>query len=169
MIRVDLKSLINAQPVSGAWLSDCGLYRYALWRVWDASLPLLVVCMLNPSTADGLANDPTIRRNIAFTKRDGFGGILVVNLCAFRSTDPANLKTAGDAFGPLNEFAVYQAAQIGGTVLVAWGAAKINPMFVLERFRSAGARVVCLGKTKDGHPRHPLYVRGDQPMVEFGP
>src|ERR1700730_4474366 len=57
----------------GAHISDCGTYRYRLWREWDRSLPTLAFLMLNPSTADHLTDDPTITRLIAGTIRPSRG------------------------------------------------------------------------------------------------
>jgi hypothetical protein len=77
---------------SGAELSACRTYRYRLWRQWDADLAPVVWVMLNPSTADESADDPTIRKCIGFAQRWGYGGIEVVNLYAYRSPDPRQLK-----------------------------------------------------------------------------
>ena len=73
----------------GARLSECGRYRYSLWRVWDAGLPSLAWCLLNPSTADAEREDATTRRLRGFCRAWGYGGYLLVNLFALRATDPA--------------------------------------------------------------------------------
>jgi len=170
-----LSSLIDADPFSGAWLSDDGVYRYALWRVWDKSLPRLVTCMLNPSTADARKDDPTIRRLVSFAKRDGYGGLIVVNLYAYRATDPNTvfaIDNMSQRVGPMGERALQAAISLAfhqrSPFLCAWGA-MANGFFVVGKAKAEGVQTVCLGKTKDGHPRHPLYVKGDQPMVEFTP
>ncbi len=131
--------------------------------------------MLNPSTADAEVDDPTIRRCISFAKREGFGGITVLNLFAYRATSPDDMMAVADPIGP--ECSIYieavmaSAAEMGLPVLAAWGA---NGDFlgraemVCLSAKGHGARLVCLGTTKLGHPRHPLYVRGDQPFVDFG-
>lgn len=144
-------------------------------RVWDSGLPVLIIIMLNPSTADALLDDPTIRRGIAFARREGFGGIIVINLCAFRATQPDDMKKADDPIGPINDDQIRLlfelAASSGVPVLAAWGA---NGTFrnrdteVRLIALETGVDLVCLGTTKDGHPRHPLYVAGDQPLVPFG-
>lgn len=127
--------------------------------------------MLNPSTADADIDDPTIRRCMSFARREGAGGIVVANQFAFRATEPDDLRKATDAFGPDNENALREvaaeAAATGMPIVCAWGAhgGKSNRHIVI--LQSAGARLVCLGKTKDGHPRHPLYVRGDQALEDF--
>lgn len=158
-----------------AVISQCGQYRYLLMRVWDSGLPVLIIIMLNPSTADALLDDPTIRRGIAFARREGFGGIIVINLCAFRATQPDDMKKADDPIGPINDDQIRLlfelAASSGVPVLAAWGA---NGTFrnrdteVRLIALETGVDLVCLGTTKDGHPRHPLYVAGDQPLVPFG-
>jgi hypothetical protein len=74
-----------------AKLSDDKLYRYQLSRIWDETKPKVLFIMLNPSTADADVDDPTIRRVINFAKSWNYGGVYVVNLYAFRSTDPKGL------------------------------------------------------------------------------
>jgi len=86
----------------GAVISPCGLYRYSLTRTWSAALPLPFV-MLNPSTADADIDDPTIRRCMAFARREHAGGIIVANVFAYRATSPADLWKATDPFGPWND------------------------------------------------------------------
>lgn len=158
-----------------AELSDCGQYRYNLRR--EPLSPMhhqkgpALFCMLNPSTADASSDDPTIRRCRRFAESWGYAGILVVNVYALRSTDPAALRTHADPVGPLNDHWLRQAARDAGMVVCAWGtnADASRVASVVRVFESAGARLVCLGKTKDGHPRHPLYVRGDQPLMDWSP
>jgi hypothetical protein len=153
-----------------ARISPCGLYRYRLTREWSDT-PLLPFVMLNPSTADADDDDPTIRRCMAFARREGAGGIVVGNQFAFRSTDPEALRTAADPFGPDNERALFEIAEeasvSGMPIVCAWGAHGGHNNHHIVILQRAGARLVCLGMTKDGHPRHPLYVRGDQPLVAF--
>src|SRR5262249_62207047 len=72
-----------------AGFSRCGRYRYWLTRTWDAARPAVCWLMLNPSTADAARDDPTIRRCIGLARRWGHGGIVVVNLFAWRAPDPA--------------------------------------------------------------------------------
>lgn len=156
-----------------AVISDCGRYRYTLSRVWDESKYCLPFCMLNPSTADAEQDDPTIRRCIGFAKREGYGGIHVVNLFAFRATKPRELDTVSDPVGPDNEIylsrAVYAAASYNIPIVCAWGSRL--PLNVSRTgywmIAQGGARFVCLGKTLAGYPRHPLYVRADQPLESW--
>lgn len=154
-----------------AIISECGMYRYQLGRTWDDG-PIARFIMLNPSTADSEVDDPTIRRCIAFAKREGAGAISVVNLFAFRATKPADMMKAPDPVGPenndhLREWVGHEFG-FAKLVIAAWGA---NP-FAEKRFKQIQDRGVletkywqCLGKTKEGHPRHPLYVKGDTPLI----
>jgi hypothetical protein len=165
--EAELSRRIADAPFAGAWISDCERYRYALWRRWDESRRYLPIVMLNPSTADASKDDPTIRRCVGFAKRDGFGGVIVVNLFAWRATDPKALPAGLEAVGPLNESAL-AAVTKGRDVLCAWGAhAEQRATFVRGALESRDSRLLCLGKTASGAPRHPLYVKGDQPMVSI--
>ena len=152
-----------------AVISYCGQYRYRLTREWGKG-PRLPFCMLNPSTADAEQDDPTIRRCIGFAKREGYGGIIVVNLYAYRSTSPKDMQAAPFPFGPDNHshlLDIAQAAYFADVPIVcAWGANDSGDT-VKGIFRDAGVRMVCFGRTKDGSPRHPLYVRSDQPLEDF--
>ena len=151
-----------------AEISDCGNYRYRLERRWSAR-PLLSYIMLNPSTADGNADDPTIRRCMGFARREGAGGIVVGNLYAFRATNPRVLLLASDPVGPENLQAIRRIAadamQTGMPIVAAWGAGMNGAaVWVMNVIRDSGATVKCLGVTADGSPRHPLYVKSAQPL-----
>jgi len=158
--------------VSFATFSTDRVYRYVLGRVWNDYAPFLVVGMLNPSKAGADENDPTVRRVLAFAHRDRFGGLLVWNAAALVSTDPSALKGHTDPVGPRN----YQAIQtcIGRPPLaksvVAWGAPKnktIGRILGRTYVQAASCRPLWrFGEpTKAGHPRHPLYLRSDTPIV----
>lgn len=155
-----------------AILSGCGKYRYRLERAWGTAPPQTFV-MLNPSTADANIDDPTIRRCITFAKREGRGGINVVNLFALRATNPAELRLAAEPIGPDNDChiadAARWAARDGVPIICAWGAyaAPARVAAVLDIIERRGAECVCLGRTQDGHPKHPLYVKGVQPLEFF--
>lgn len=152
--------------ITGARLSDDGRYRYSLWRVWDPSAEHLVFIMLNPSTADAETDDPTIRRCIGFARDRGFGGIEVLNLYAFRATDPRDLFRAVDPVGRDND--EYLATPLlTSTVIPAWGAHAKPERAAAVLAMLAGHRVFSLGVTQSGAPRHPLYVRADQPFVPY--
>lgn len=161
----------EVEIVGSAVLSDDGAYRYRLTRIWDDTLPLAVWIMLNPSTADATVDDPTVRRVQRFSTGFGFdvGGVEVVNLYAYRATRPADLWLADDPVGPENDAHLDELLTSGGPVVAAWGA-NARPDRVDQVARLAWVRGVelnCLGTTKDGAPRHPLYVRGDTPLYSW--
>jgi hypothetical protein len=165
--------LFDTPVIKRAVISPCGRYRYRLERIWDETRPLLVFVMLNPSTADAKLDDPTVRRCVAFAMREGYGGILIVNLYALRTPSPAELWKAEDRLGgPDAERALVLASEYArehdAPIVCAWGAgSKGRGVFTVEMMRTRGARLACLGKTQDGSPRHPLYVRADQPLEPF--
>ena len=146
---------------TGASFSACGRYRYSLWRRWDKSQPYCLFLMLNPSTADALDNDPTIERCERRARAMGFGGLHVVNLFAWRSTDPRALALADDPVGPANDRAIARAAKKAGQVICGWGndgALLGRDAAVLALLRKFGVEPYALAVNKDGTPRHPLYV-----------
>lgn len=158
-------------PDGSAAFSPCERYRYALNRRWREGLPVAVWVMLNPSTADHEQLDPTIRRCVGFSKSWGCSGLIVVNAYALRSTDPKGLWREGDPVGPHNDLVLRKMAAHaadGAKVIAAWGA-NIKPdreREVYDLLRAHGP-VYCLGTTKAGHPKHPLYLRADTELREF--
>ena len=162
---------------SGAQFSDDRLYRFKLWRCWDEGLPSLGWILLNPSTADAAEDDPTIRRCVGFARRWGFGGVVVANLFGWRATAPAELATPKDPVGralPGVAYSPWEMLWTCSTVVAGWGAAAESP-FVSKRVMQvacsdpARRQLFCLGRTKGGHPRHPLYVRGDAELCRWVP
>jgi hypothetical protein len=93
-------------------------------------------------------------------------------LFALRSTDPSRLRSSPDPVGPDNLTTVLRHVRENETVVAAWGA---HPMVgrswvracVLDEMRQTGRSLLCLGKTAGGRPRHPLYVKGDAPLVAY--
>lgn len=144
-----------------AELSDDGRYRFLLGRRWDETLPECVFIMLNPSTADASADDPTIRRCVGFAKALGCGALLVGNLYAFRATDPRDLFKASEPTGrSRNDEALTDLLGRGKVVIAGWGVHGRQDR-VAEVSRLPGAeRISALALTKAGAPRHPLYVAG---------
>lgn len=142
---------------SGAVFSPCRQYRYKLWRTWHSEKPFLNVIGLNPSTADETVDDPTIRRCIQFAKDWGYGGLIMSNLFAFRATLPSVMKAQADPIGIENDQWLQASAAQAGLVLAAWG----NDGEYLNRGRTVAAMIRnlhCLGVTKSGQPKHPLYL-----------
>lgn len=158
---------VPAQLAATAILSDCRTYRYTLWRRWATTgAGYLLVVGLNPSTADETTDDPTIRRCVDYAKRWGFDTLCMVNLFAYRATDPAVMKAAADPIGPDNDRHLWKLSQHAGLILAAWGAHGGHWSRDAEvRQNLAHCDLHALGFTKDGAPRHPLYMRADcQPI-----
>jgi hypothetical protein len=146
-----------------AELSPCGTWRYTLTREWDATEPTVLFVLLNPSKADARTDDPTLKKGVAFAKAWGFGRVVFVNLYAFRSTDPEALREAADPVGPENDWYVAEQAQRVGLIVLAWGAhafAENRALEMLHLLYPFRQQCVHLGLTKDGHPKHPLYLKG---------
>lgn len=141
-----------------------GPYRYLLTRRIVGRDPArrILWIMLNPSTADALKDDPTIRRVLGFSKRWGYGWVEVVNLFAFRATEPIELRIAIDPVGPANAVYISDALHRTSDVIVGWGT---RGVMCRKRQMFRGAR--CLGVTKGGEPRHPLYVRADTERIAW--
>ena len=143
---------------SEAVYSSCETWRYALTRRWGEGAPLLWI-MLNPSTATELRNDPTIERCERRTRAMGYPAMSIANLYAFRATAPRDLFAAPDPIGPDNDATVRRLAREAGAVVCGWGVhgARGDRGAILAA--TLDAPLLALGTTKDGHPRHPLYVR----------
>lgn len=152
--------------ISSAIYSDCERYRYALTREWDAGAPRLLYVMLNPSKATEAQNDPTIERCERRARALGFGAFRAANLFAWRETDPAALRRAAEPVGPANDRILQSSVEAWlrgapDVVLCSWGVHGTlhdRAKFVTRLMLESGRPLSCLGTTKDGHPRHPLYV-----------
>lgn len=153
--------------------SSCRTWRYTLKRVWDENLPCVLFVLLNPSTADEKQDDPTNRRGIGYATRWKYGGVTFVNLFACRTPHPRVLKQAEDPVGPDNDEWILKeaaAARRGGKVILAWGAHgafRERDLEVWELLHKAGIPMWCMGFTKEGHPKHILYLKGDLEPMEY--
>ena len=149
-----------------AVISECRTYRYTLSRVWDTNFPKLGIVMLNPSRADALKDDPTIRRCVGFAKRWKFGSLVVVNVYSARLTNPEYLQIIGEPIGPETERYFKESLTDAEMVLLAWGSnikgnQAAHAIQWLQEVNTNGKRFVHLGLTKDGQPKHPLYIKSD--------
>lgn len=153
--------------ITTAVISECGRYRYSLVRVWDADKPMLCYIGLNPSTADATVDDPTIRRLIEFTKAFGYGGFTIVNLFAWRATQPKELLLEDKRKGLHNDYHIQDAAKACDNDVVfcwgTWGGIFGRDEEVIRMFPNAR----CFGLTKDGHPKHPLYLHSSTQLITF--
>lgn len=159
------------------------IYRYALSRVSDERINTgmaqrLLWVMLNPSTADSQYDDATIRKCMSFARHWGFGVMRVVNLYAYRATDPKELrrkieeyKTHGlvDPIGPSNDNYIKDMGRWSHEVCVAWGANaewdRAQQVYSILADVTTADRVFMLGKTKGEQPVHPLYQKLVTPRI----
>ncbi|MCR8548017.1 DUF1643 domain-containing protein [Salipiger sp. P9] len=148
----------QAEDVSSrALYSPCERYRYGLERVWGDG-PMLLYIMLNPSTADELRNDPTIERCQRRAGQLGFGAMRIANLFAWRATRPEDLRRAEAPVGPENDALLQTWQGEADMTLAAWGVHGAHLGRGPEMAAALGGALHHLGLTRDGHPRHPLYV-----------
>jgi hypothetical protein len=145
-----------------------GNYRYSLRREWDTDAGQATFVMLNPSTADAECDDPTIRRCINFSKSWGYGSLEVVNLFAYRATTPYNLFQSANPVGAKNDQHLQEAVKRAALIVIAWG---VHGSFLgrdqaVLNLISGKHSLYCLGHTKAGHPRHPLFLKNiTQPTI----
>jgi len=155
-----------------AFLSECKLFRYSLTRIWDEKLPRVLFIMLNPSTADGIADDNTIRRCRGFAEDWGYGGFYVGNLFPFRATEPTDLLASGNPLGKLNNEHIKMMALNSELIICAWGNSRIvkklekrfpdyKPLSDLKRY------LHYLELSNDGTPKHPLYLAAEIKPVRY--
>lgn len=155
--------LSQCAVTSSAALSDCQKYRYCLSRIWDESRPKVLFIMLNPSTADANNDDPTIRRCIGFAKMWGYGGLYVVNLFAYRATEPSELLKVHDPIGLDNFQWLCKVDMLVDAAVCAWGNGTLVKRLLKDRpeykpLKWIKKPLYYLELSKDGTPKHPLYL-----------
>jgi hypothetical protein len=145
-----------------AVFSECRKHRYKLWRQWSGGTQsnYAMFIGLNPSTADEMQDDPTIRRCIGYARAWGYDGLCMTNLFAFRATDPKVMMAESDPIGPDNDFHLRGAAAFARVVVCCWGA---NGSFKGrdKTVRDMFSKLNFLRLTKNGSPGHPLYLPKD--------
>jgi hypothetical protein len=149
-----------------ALFSNDRIYRYTLWRRWnEGALPGYVMFIgLNPSTADEIIEDPTVRRCIGYTRDWGYSHFCMTNIFAFRATLPSVMKVQKDPVGSENDFHLQAVAKNADKIITTWGTHgkyMDRGRQVLELINNDLHKVFHLGLTKDGNPKHPLYLRRD--------
>ena len=154
---------------SVAIYSDCESYRYALTRIWEPDGRKALFVMLNPSTATEVQNDPTVERCERRARALGFGAFRVVNIFAYRATDPKVMRAKGDPIGTENDDAIAAGASWADQIICAWGShgTHLNRgTAVAELLRATNLPLFHLGLTQAGAPKHPLYLAYTvQPML----
>jgi hypothetical protein len=169
----------DPSPLAGrAAFSACGQYRWWLARIWVPRAPRLLFLGLNPSRADGRRDDPTLRRLVRSAQDWGYGGVEVLNLFARVSPSPAALRRCEDPVGGRCDAWIRR--RLGGlthhgapvTLWLGWGNGgswRGRDAAVLGLLAGAGWSALCLGRTRSGHPRHPLYRPRGEPLLRFAP
>lgn len=169
---------VDVRGDCAAWavFSKCEKYRYALARIWNTHAPVLVACLHNPSTATHEETDRTLSKVCYFARRDNFGGTIIVNPFAYRATDPKELKAAhdrgDDIVGPDN-LAIMNCCMnlaVLAKAVAGWGRPRWKCLEAgIRSARASGTPRTwwCWGATKEGHPRHPLYLANATPLVEL--
>lgn len=161
----------DMMPASGALFSSDRVYRYALWRpVGGGNGKIVSFIGLNPSTADEVQNDPTVRRCINFARSWGYSAMYMLNAFGLRSTDPSGLKDVDDPVGPGNNEAISVFADRSDKVVACWGihGEYLGRCHQIMNLLYPARNVYSLGVTKSGMPRHPLYLRGDSVLSPYG-
>ena len=165
------KRFTKGDAESVAVYSPCELYRYGLTRVWDAGAGKVSFVMLNPSTATEVQNDPTVERCERRARALGFGAFQVVNIFAWRATDPKLMRAQPDPIGVGNDAAIRAAANWADQVVCAWGShgAHLGRGAAVEALlRGMGQPLYQLGLTIAGQPKHPLYISYDRQPELWG-
>lgn len=163
--------MATSKLVSGNGATIVGEFRYRLWRTWDETRPHLLWVLLNPSIANDQLDDPTLKRCKAFSKEWGYGALEIVNLFAFRATHPQDLYTTPDPIGAMNDFHIADAATRATRTIVAWGTSGIyqqrDQAVLALLHHHASQSLYCLGTTRNGCPRHPLYIPHSAVLVPY--
>lgn len=161
---------------TGLVIGADGKFRFDVLRQWEGPGPLALWVMLNPSTADADNDDPTLRRVIRFTQ-DALphcAGVVVCNLYALRATKPKHLLDAQNAEGWPNNIQMighYMRSADVAEVVFGWGS-WLTPKRPLrtpveDMAAELGRFPLCLGKTVNGNPKHPLFVAANTPLIPY--
>lgn len=163
------QTTLFAAPVDkGATFSECRKYRYALWRIWDKSKPWVMFIGLNPSTANEVESDPTIKSVCRIAKNNGYGGVYMMNCFPYVSTDPAKLKDGLTL--ETNTKNVDKLKEIGARckdVVFAWGNFKEVDEYISGLLSYLFPKAKALHVNKNGSPKHPLYCKSATKLIEF--
>lgn len=165
-------------PGMRGWASFAGYmdkYRPLLGRSWhgkDTPQPYVLWIGMNPSSASAHVNDRTINREINFTDREGFKSLRKCNIMDYRATSPKRLLEIPGACCSLNNLATIETQALNATLIIAaWGSVHTRLSSYVEDveklLRKWSVEVWCLGRTKTGAPRHPLYVANDTPLERY--
>lgn len=157
--------------IKHATISECGLFRYTLSRVWQPRAARVLFVLVNPSTADAEIDDQTVRKGVGFAKRWGYGSLVFCNLNAFRARHPKDMKAAVDPVGPENDRFLLAEAERADKIVLAWGingTHRGRDQEVIKLLSVGHAdKLYHLGLSKGGHPRHPLMLAYSTPLEKW--
>lgn len=170
--KVRLKLATNIRGT--ALFSNCGKFRQVLTREWDDAPKLGTVLFIgmNPSTAAGDVDDPTVFKETKYTRRWGYGRYVKCNVMDHRATKPKMLLLPNVVpCSPENMPIIIREARFADIVVLAYGALHKKLAHygenVVRELKDNGIKIHVLGLTKAGHPRHPLYLKDDAELMEF--
>lgn len=149
-------------------------HRYYLSRIWDEKMSKMLFIGINPSTADGEKDDHTVSRLVKFCQSWGFGGFYIVNLYSFISPEPEDMidhynnltNKMEKALHKQNMAVALRYGRICSMITFMWGAGIPNQTQAdkyIRTFRDA----YCFGKTREGHPKHPLFLASHTQLTKF--
>jgi len=158
--------------------SDCRKYRYTLLHRWDELFErrrAIFIC-LNPSTADENKLDPTLTRIKSFSERLGANEFLMLNIFAYRATDPKDMMAVADPIGPENDAYIqaaiteaYELNQGSLDIIGGWGNHGLHGnrqvafLELMVPYRKLpNLNIACLGKNANQTPKHPLYIAANR-------
>lgn len=155
------------KTITGATFSEGRKYRYALWRIWDEKMPLVIFIGLNPPNANENQSDNTIRKVTSISRNNGFGGFYMMNLFPFVTKNPKMLKH-DQISEELNNEILITISSICTDIVFACGAFDIiiktgRDKEFIEKFPNAKALFV----NKNGSPKHPLYCKNDTQLIKY--
>lgn len=140
-----------------------GQKRYRLWRIWDTKKPLLLFILLNPSIGNASKEDPTLRRLIYFSRKEGFGGFYVGNLYPLITAKPKELYAQKNPYDPLNDKHLKKLLCLCNKVVYGWGQKEHEPQFL----QTLVSKPYCFGYNKNRTPKHPLYLANNTRLVPY--
>lgn len=161
------------QPGSWAIFDRSRLHRFALAKDWqsrgDGTMGWCMWLMMNPSTADHMQLDPTLTRCEGYSRRWGYGGMLIANVCSWRCPVPEALARA-EAWHlhEANQIAIRALADMADIIVCGWGSCRHVRPHRLPDLSAHAAKLRALKTNRDGHPTHPLYLRRDLELMHFG-
>lgn len=161
-------------------------YRYLLTRDWDNSKKRATVIMLNPSKATHLKFDNTIMNVHNFLldfENESYGSYSIVNLFAYRSTDPKLLVNRKQQYEDKNDYFLKESFELSDTIIVAWGRdfKKVNAATqrdinarissVLEILKDYPDKVFIFWDGKEDvqniKPRHPVFLKSYWTLIKY--